>query len=153
MRLKSYVNARRKAWLKIILLMTPILLLISCSVPLTCHMYNNTGETVYLSLNNSDGTISERVIGAGKVIEIKEWEYMSYVINFDGKSYIYKPIMSEMPTGNLVQYKGTLFWGKRIINLKLERTGYLYVILNGDDFSKDSLPIQPEGYPIKLELM
>lgn len=134
-------------YLRLLIFLTPFLS--SCSIPITCVLYNNTSEVVtILQIENS--IVKESfVIEQADSISISEWRYYSYKIV--SKNNIWKfglPTM-HIPNVEFVETINYGFWVKRIVYAQLENNGVIYLIQKNQEFPAAIFGKQPKGYPLK----
>lgn len=126
-------------------------LLVSCSVPVTCEFFNNSAMEVKISKIVDDNQIKEVVIESGKVATIKEWEFGLYKIQIDDEIYTFRPSTFEVNEEKFVSYRGALFWGKRLLKVQLEPNRKIYLLHKDETFPLHDFSSQPNGFPINLK--
>ena len=65
--------------------------LFGCTVPLTCYIYNNSGEPIKISKYGSGKITTEYHAKQGEQVVVDEWEYGKYVIEIGQSSYKIDP--------------------------------------------------------------
>lgn len=127
-----------------------ILMLTSCSVPLTCEFYNRTGAPLGIKKYGSGKVVQVALIENRSSYSFNECIYGDYQVEIGGKPYGFEIPSYSIAEEKYVKYKGTLFWGKRVVRAQIEPSGEIYLLQKGDEFPVVDLPTQPEGYPIMV---
>ena len=117
----------------------------SCSVPVTCILYNNTSTVINITQINNDGSENLFSLTAGGLIKLKGWPLHNYKIAFNKFVWSYDP---PLPNYNYVELIGFGPWVKPIVYAQLEKDGRIFLLLKGQKPPTDIMPKQPEGYPL-----
>ena len=124
------------------------MLLSSCTIPLTCELYNNTSMPIQIIQKSYYGEKQEKhfSIMPNESMRLGLWLHNSYVVNTENVSWSYGP----PSTGYNEYYEFVGFWPfvKRVIRVQLNEDGKIFLIKNGKDFPIPDNVEQPEGYPL-----
>lgn len=136
---------------KITALATIYVVLLGCTVPQTCYLFNNTDVPVEITKYVSEIETETYLVKPGEVVVLAEWEAGKYELEIDKKRYWVDPSTVYIPNVDYVEFKGFGFLGKRIAYLQLDKRRLIYLLKKDERFPVKEFSNQPEGFPIKLK--
>ena len=125
-----------------------MLVLTSCSVPLACKLYNNTGAPLEVIKYESGKVLQAALIDNKSSHSFNGCVYGDYQVEIGEMSYNFEVPSYSIDEEKYVEYEGALFWGKRVVRAQVEPSGKIYLLQKEEQFPLTDLSSQPEGYPI-----
>lgn len=117
----------------------------SCTIQLTCELYNNTSHDLkVIQLNNGSGK-SEQEFKANSVIKLEGWQLFAYKIVSKNTAWGYDQIA---PSHDLIAFVGFGPWTKRIFQAQLEKNGSIFVLQSDQSLPTSEFSDQPKGFPL-----
>lgn len=132
------------------LLLVITLFLSSCSVPITCVLYNNASSKVkVIQLDNS--VVKETIeVMPGESIYLEEWDYYDYQIISKNSIWQYDTSTPYIPNFDYdyIETTGFGLWVKRLVFAQLEKDGRIFLLSKDQKFPIAIPAKQPQGYPL-----
>jgi hypothetical protein len=143
-----HLKTRRKL-LSNSLLLVITLFLSSCSVPITCVLYNNTPTKVKVVRFDNLVVKESTEVMPGESIELEKWDYCDYQIILGNSTWRYDSSTPYIPyfDSNYVETTG-IVWVKRLIFAQLEKDGRIFLLNKDQKFPIVITKNQPTGYPL-----
>lgn len=122
-----------------------VLMIVGCTIQLTCDLYNNTGSEITIVQKKSDHTVSNISVAANSSVQLSGWNLLEYEIVRGDDAWKYKPTS----VGSMyVSYVGFGPWKKRLFKAQIESNGQIF-ILNADQRAPlTDIPGQPSDFPL-----
>lgn len=139
MRLRKYI------W--VMLIFSISLMLSSCTIPLTIHLYNNTEKDITVVIFDKSGEERQEFVKKQTILKTEfdvVIERTLYVIEENGQ---WEYTIFE-PNSRYWKYEGIGPFVKRVVRLELKNDGRIYILTRDDSFDKADYKTQPEGYPL-----
>jgi hypothetical protein len=138
----------RKLYLIFFLLLT--LFLSSCSVSITCVLYNNTLTKIKVDRIENSIVKETFEVTPNESIELEAWDTSNYQITITDKIFRYNEQTPYIPNFeyDYVQTTGIGFWVKRLIFVQLESDGRIYLLRKNQKAPIAKFGEQPQGYPL-----
>lgn len=141
-------NSIRLIWLFFVLIAS--LTFAGCTVPLTCHIYNNSESPIRITKYISGKEVAQYYLEKNERAILEKWETGKYKIETDRITCIIDPNAAYIPNVDYVEFKGFGFWGRRHAYLQLEKDDLIYLLKPNEEYPVKNFSNQPEGFPIKL---
>jgi len=124
-------------------------LLSSCTVSLTCEIYNNTDMPLQVTERDKHGQEKHFSLMPQKSIRLRDWGYHVYEVENENINWSYDPpIASYIPSSEYIETTGFGPFFKRLIRAQLNADGKVYLIKIGQEPPVSEFTGQPEGYPL-----
>jgi hypothetical protein len=126
------------------------LFLISCSVPITCVLYNNALTKIKITQIENSIVKENYEVMPENSIELNAWDSSDYKITIANKTFRYHeqyPYIQNFEY-DYVKTTGFGFWMKRLIFVQLENDGRIYLLDKNQRFPITNFKEQPQGYPL-----
>jgi len=123
-------------------------LLSSCTIPLTCKLYNNTTMPIQVIQRDNFGKEQEKHFSLmpNESVDIDGWTSRVYVIKTESISWGYT--LKSSRYSEYYEFVGFVPFTKRVIRAQVNEDGKIFLIKNGEDFPISDNVEQPEGYPL-----
>ena len=121
------------------------LIVLSCSVPLKCDLYNNTSNSISITQIDLDGLEMNFTLDAGASILLSGWALHNYKIAFKDSLWAYDP---PAPSQDYVEITGSGPWIKPLVHAQINSDGSIYIVPKGQRPPIKIFTKQPEGYPL-----
>jgi hypothetical protein len=124
-------------------------LLSSCTVSLTCELYNNTDTPIQIIQRDKNGQEKHFALMPKESANLSDWGYHVYEVKTENISWSYDPPMaSYIPSSEYIETTGFGPFFKRLIRAQLNEDGKIFLIKIGEKPPISENFEQPEGYPL-----
>lgn len=144
----AHIQSRRMLYSIFFLACT--LFLASCSVPISCVLYNNALTKIKVTQIENSIVKENYEVMPGNSIELSAWDSSDYIIKIANKSFRYHeqyPYIQNFEY-DYVKATGFGFWVKRLIFVQIESDGRIYLLNKKQSFPITNFEEQPQGYPL-----
>jgi hypothetical protein len=128
-----------------VVLICAVVVLSGCTVPVTCALYNNTSTVINITQIDINGQERTFSLKAGEILKLGGWPLHNYKILFKDVVWHYDP---PVPNNDYVEISGFGPWVKPIVYAQIEKDGRIFLLLKNQKPPIDTMPMQPEGYPL-----
>jgi len=139
--MKSCLIRRIPAFLTLVLLAFT-----GCTIQITGRILNATGEQITVNVFDSRNEPRESFeIPPNSIVEIPLWETTRLSVTVADHQWKYE---ASRVNSDSVFTEGSGPLLKRLVNLRLDHSGAIYLLLPGELGADSPIPEQPNGYPI-----
>ena len=141
-------SVRSLKYSRVLLLLIFTFFLSSCSVPITCVLYNNTSEVVKVLQYDNSVVKESYEIRPKDSVKIREWKYYNYEVVSKNDTWRYDIPITHIPNIEFVETIGFGLWVKRIVLAQIESDGSIYLLRKNQKLPVSVFIKQPQGYPL-----